>query len=103
MMNETNAIRSDLFPACWPTVQWQSPRTSLTLTDRKKIHPLRKLFGGAITKSQGIFAAAAQLRHTSLQVAVKHYTDPRQRAPLNQAGHLVIDNKGKVTYHLDQA
>jgi hypothetical protein len=65
------------------------------ITDRKKIHTLRKMFGDAITKKQGIFAAAAQLRHTSLQVAARHYTDPRQIAPLSVTG-LFTDQPVKV-------
>jgi integrase len=58
------------------------------ITDRKRIHTLRKLFGDAITKAQGIFAAAAQLRHSSVQMTERHYTDPRQRAPLPVASLL---------------
>jgi integrase len=58
------------------------------ITDRKKIHTLRKMFGDAITKKRGIFAAATELRHTSLQVTMRHYTDPHQHAPLSVAGLL---------------
>ncbi|HWC59566.1 MAG TPA: hypothetical protein VHC44_07710, partial [Verrucomicrobiae bacterium] len=55
------------------------------ITDRKKIHTLRKMFGDAITKVQGIYAASAQLRHADVQITTKHYTDPHQRAPLSVA------------------
>ena len=49
---------------------------------RKKIHELRKLFGDAIVKQNGIFAGSAQLRHATIQMTASHYTDPRQRAAL---------------------
>ena len=52
------------------------------ITATKKVHELRKLFGDAIVKQQGIFAGAAQLRHSSIQMTANHYTDPRQRAAL---------------------
>ena len=65
------------------------------ITDRKKIHTLRKMSGDAITKSQGIYAASAQLRHSNLQVTTKHYTDPRQQAPLLVTG-LLMDKPVKV-------
>jgi len=54
----------------------------------KKVHELRKLFGDAIVKQQGIFAGAAQLRHSSIQMTTNHYTDPRQRAALPVSGLL---------------
>lgn len=65
---------------------------------RKKVHELRKLFGDAIVKQNGIFAGSAQLRHATIQMTASHYTDPRQRAvlpvgslfteePLNQAAN----------------
>lgn len=49
---------------------------------RKKVHELRKLFGDAIVKQNGIFAGSAQLRHATIQMTANHYTDPRQRAVL---------------------
>lgn len=49
---------------------------------RKKVHELRKLFGDAIVKQNGIFAGSAQLRHSTIQMTASHYTDPRQRAVL---------------------
>jgi integrase len=49
---------------------------------RKKVHELRKLFGDAIVKQNGIFAGSAQLRHSTIQMTASHYTDPRQRAAL---------------------
>jgi hypothetical protein len=49
---------------------------------RKKVHELRKLFGDAIVKQNGIFAGSAQLRHSTIQMTASHYTDPRQRATL---------------------
>jgi integrase len=52
------------------------------ITARKKVHELRKLFGDAIVKQNGIFAGSAQLRHTTIQMTANHYTDPRQRAVL---------------------
>lgn len=58
------------------------------ITDRKKIHFLRKAFGDALCKSRGIYAAKAQLRHSSVQMTEKHYADPAQRAPLPVAGML---------------
>ena len=52
------------------------------LSARKKVHELRKLFGDAIVKQNGIFAGSAQLRHSTIQMTASHYTDPRQRAAL---------------------
>lgn len=49
---------------------------------RKKVHELRKLFGDAIVKRNGIFAGSAQLRHSTIQMTASHYADPRQRAAL---------------------
>jgi hypothetical protein len=49
---------------------------------KKKVHELRKLFGDAIVKLNGIFAGSAQLRHSNIQMTASHYTDPRQRAAL---------------------
>lgn len=50
------------------------------ITATKKIHELRKLFGDAIVKRNGIFAGSAQLRHSTIQMTASHYADPRQRA-----------------------
>jgi integrase len=49
---------------------------------KKKVHELRKIFGDAIVKRNGIFAGSAQLRHSTIQMTASHYTDPRQRAVL---------------------
>jgi integrase len=57
---------------------------------RKKVHELRKLFGDAIVKRNGIFAGSAQLRHSTIQMTASHYTDPRQRAAL-PVGNLFSD------------
>lgn len=47
------------------------------ISARKKVHELRKLFGDAIVKQNGIFAGSAQLRHSTIQMTASHYTDPR--------------------------
>lgn len=60
------------------------------LNARKKVHELRKLFGDAIVKRNGIFAGSAQLRHSTIQMTASHYTDPRQRAAL-PIGNLFSD------------
>ena len=52
------------------------------ISARKRVHELRKLFGDAIVKQNGIFAGSAQLRHSTIQMTASHYTDPRQRALL---------------------
>ena len=52
------------------------------ISAKKKVHELRKLFGDAIVKQNGIFAGSAQLRHSTIQMTASHYTDPRQRAVL---------------------
>jgi integrase len=52
------------------------------ISARKKVHELRKIFGDAIVKQNGIFAGSAQLRHSTIQMTASHYTDPRQRAAL---------------------
>lgn len=52
------------------------------ISAKKKIHELRKLFGDAIVKRNGIFAGSAQLRHSTIQMTASHYADPRQRAVL---------------------
>jgi hypothetical protein len=59
---------------------------------RKKVHELRKLFGDAIVKQNGIFAGSAQLRHATIQMTASHYTDPRQRAAL-PVGKLFADRR----------
>ena len=64
------------------------------ISARKKIHELRKLFGDAIVKQNGIFAGSAQLRHSTIQMTASHYTDPRQRAAL-PVGDLFSDNGAK--------
>jgi hypothetical protein len=60
------------------------------ISARKKVHELRKLFGDAIVKQNGIFAGSAQLRHSTIQMTASHYTDPRQRAAL-PVGNLFSD------------
>lgn len=60
------------------------------ISARKKVHELRKLFGDAIVKQNGIFAGSAQLRHATIQMTASHYADPRQRAVL-PVGNLLSD------------
>jgi hypothetical protein len=65
------------------------------ISARKKVHELRKIFGDAIVKQNGIFAGSAQLRHSTIQMTASHYADPRQRAAL-PVGNLfsdVVENK----------
>jgi hypothetical protein len=64
------------------------------ISARKKVHELRKLFGDAIVKQNGIFAGSAQLRHATIQMTASHYTDPRQRAAL-PVGKLFADRRGR--------
>jgi hypothetical protein len=61
------------------------------ISARKKVHELRKIFGDAIVKQDGIFAGSAQLRHSTIQMTASHYTDPRQRAAL-PVGNLFSDD-----------
>jgi hypothetical protein len=73
---------------------WQSLMEWLEskgISARKKVHELRKLFGDAIVKQNGIFAGSAQLRHATIQMTASHYTDPRQRAAL-PVSNLFSDN-----------
>jgi hypothetical protein len=49
---------------------------------QKKNHELRKIFGDAVTRESGIYAASSQLRHSTVQMTERHYTDPRKRAAL---------------------
>jgi hypothetical protein len=65
------------------------------ISARKKVHELRKLFGDAIVKQNGIFAGSAQLRHSTIQMTASHYTDPRQRAVL-PVGNLFPDDGDKI-------
>ncbi len=62
---------------------------------KKKVHELRKLFGDAIVKRNGIFAGSAQLRHSTIQMTASHYTDPRQRAAL-PVSNLFSDEGAKI-------
>jgi integrase len=62
---------------------------------RKKVHELRKLFGDAIVKRNGIFAGSAQLRHSTIQMTASHYADPRQRAAL-PVGNLFSDEGTEI-------
>jgi len=64
----------------WETLNAWLKAKGITAT--KRVHEMRKLFGDAIVKRQGIFAGAAQLRHSSVQMTAAHYADPRQRAAL---------------------
>lgn len=41
--------------------------------ERKKLHALRKEFGSNITQAQGIHAACASLRHSSIALTAKYY------------------------------
>lgn len=66
------------------------------LNARKKVRELRKLFGDAIVKQNGIFAGSAQLRHATIQMTASHYTDPRQRAAL-PVGSLFADESRAST------
>lgn len=62
-----------------PLIEWLE---SNGIDAKKKVHELRKIFGDAIVKRNGIFAGSAQLRHSTIQMTASHYTDPRQRAAL---------------------
>jgi hypothetical protein len=64
------------------------------ISARKKIHELRKLFGDAIVKREGIFAGSAQLRHSTIQMTANHYANPRQRAAL-PVGSLFSDKPSR--------
>jgi integrase len=66
------------------------------ISARKKVHELRKLFGDAIVKQNGIFAGSAQLRHATIQMTASHYTDPRQRAVL-PVGNLLSDGETQIS------
>jgi hypothetical protein len=70
---------------------------------RKKVHELRKLFGDAIVKQNGIFAGSAQLRHATIQMTASHYTDPRQRAALPVGNLFSDDGTENVPDHKPQA
>src|SRR5882724_11942914 len=65
------------------------------ISARKKVHELRKLFGDAIVKQNGIFAGSAELRRSTIQMTASHYTDPRQRAAL-PVGNLFSDDSTKI-------
>lgn len=52
------------------------------ITAEKKNHELRKIFGDALTRHHGIYSASSQLRHATVQMTEKHYSDPRKRAAL---------------------
>lgn len=45
----------------------------------RPIHTLRKEFGSTIASEHGIFAAAKLLRHTGVDIAVRHYADLKHR------------------------
>ena len=77
---------------------WQTLTEWLALNGidaKKKVHELRKLFGDAIVKRNGIFAGSAQLRHSTIQMTASHYTDPRQRAAL-PVGDLFPDEGTRI-------
>jgi hypothetical protein len=65
------------------------------ISARKKVHELRKLFGDAIVRQNGIFAGSAQLRHSTIQMTASHYADPRQRAAL-PVGNLFSDDGTEI-------
>jgi len=67
------------------------------ISARKKIHELRKLFGDAIVKQNGIFAGSAQLRHATIQMTASHYADPRQRAAL-PVGNLLSEENLNISF-----
>jgi integrase len=67
------------------------------ISARKKVHELRKLFGDAIVKKEGIFAGSAQLRHSTIQMTANHYTDPRQRAAL-PVGNLSAEKSSRRSF-----
>jgi len=67
------------------------------ISARKKVHELRKLFGDAIVKREGIFAGSAQLRHSTIQMTANHYADPRQRAAL-PVGRLFSDKTSRRSF-----
>ncbi|PYJ62928.1 MAG: hypothetical protein DME24_02405 [Verrucomicrobia bacterium] len=67
------------------------------ISARKKVHELRKLFGDAIVKREGIFAGSAQLRHSTIQMTANHYTDPRQRAAL-PVGNLFSEKSSRRSF-----
>jgi hypothetical protein len=74
-----------------------------SISARQKVHELRKLFGDAIVKRNGIFTGSAQLRHASIQMTANHYTDPRQRAALPVGNLFSVDATEIVPDHQLQA
>jgi hypothetical protein len=54
----------------------------------KKVHELRKLFGDSICKEHGIYCASTQLRHTTVQMTERNYSDPRRRAVMTVGNFL---------------
>lgn len=72
------------------------------ISARKKVHELRKLFGDAIVKQNGIFAGSAQLRHSTIQMTASHYADPRQRAALPVGNLLSEIGEGKSPQNCNQ-
>ena len=81
------------FEPHWKTlIEWLE---SNGIDAKKKVHELRKLFGDAIVKRNGIFAGSAQLRHSTIQMTASHYTDPRQRAAL-PVGNLFSDEGARI-------
>lgn len=63
------------------------------ITGHRPLHTLRKEFGSAIASEHGIFAAAKLLRHTGVDVAVKHYTDLKRRVAPG-IGKFLVDREG---------
>jgi len=101
LINELQSLKSGAAPTFVVNSRWKWKHTTYNryrcephwetllnwlgskgITARKKVHELRKLFGDAIVKRNGIFAGSAQLRHSTIQMTASHYADPRQRAVL---------------------
>src|SRR5690606_13904115 len=59
-----------------PSLERLHPQELKLPTDRSSPRPVRA------TKRHGIFAGSAQLRHSTIQMTARHYTNPRQREAL---------------------
>ena len=62
------------------------------ISARKKIHDLRKIFGDAIVKQNGIFAESAQLRHATprRRHSAQQKSSPRQCAAIRPISVILI-------------
>ncbi len=49
------------------------------ITAKKPLHTLRKEFGSLICQEAGIFAASAQLRHSSIKLTNEYYADKKSK------------------------